>query len=55
MGKKLLLGMVVIVSGVVAVVHYQQVSEKQRMHLGVERDIERLRAKKAAEQQNSKN
>jgi|LakWasMet22_HOW5_FD_contig_71_98308_length_373_multi_2_in_0_out_0_2 hypothetical protein len=49
MGKPLLLGCVAVVSGVIAVVHYQQVSEKQRMHQGVERDIERLKAKKAAE------
>eukprot|EP01033_Poteriospumella_lacustris_P016552 gene16552-11840_t len=38
--------------GIVAVVHYQQVDEKKRMHRGVERDIERLKAKKLAEESN---
>ena len=28
--------------------HYQQIDEKKRMHKGVERDLERLKAKKAA-------
>eukprot|EP01033_Poteriospumella_lacustris_P007756 gene7756-5577_t len=52
MGKPLLLGTIVVVSGIVAVVHYQQVDEKKRMHRGVERDIERLKAKKLAEESN---
>lgn len=34
-----------------AVVHYQQVDERQRMHKGVEREHERLRLKKLKEEE----
>jgi len=46
MGKALLISMTVAVAGVMAFVHYQQVDERKRMHKGVERELERMKAKK---------
>ncbi len=34
-----------------AVVHYQQIDERQRMHKGVEREHERLRLKKLKDEE----
>lgn len=47
MSGKAVLGLVTGSAVVVVIaVHYQQVSERRRMRLGVERDLERLAAKK---------
>ena len=35
----------------VAVVHYQQVDERKRMHKGVERELERIRLKQQLQQE----
>lgn len=54
--EKVFLGTVsVAVIGVVAAVHIQQTSERDRMHKGVLRDIERLQAKRKLKQEANNN
>jgi hypothetical protein len=53
--RTILLGSVVISSAIIVSVHYMQVYEKEVMHKGVLRDIERQQAKKLASQSTTKN
>jgi len=48
MAKKFLIGSVACVAAVVFAVHYQQTWERNEMHKGVLRDIERVKNNKAA-------
>lgn len=50
MGKKLLIGVTAVTAVVVAVVHYQQQRDRNEMRKGVLRDIERIEAKRSANQ-----
>ena len=52
-GKGVLIAMTVGAAGVVYIVHYQQIRDKNEMHKGVIRDRERVAAKKLAMQSNS--
>jgi hypothetical protein len=49
-GKGLLIAMTIGAAGVVYIVHYQQIRDKNEMHKGVIRDRERVAAKKLAKQ-----
>lgn len=51
MGKSTLFATAVVVSGIVFVVHYQQIYDKTEMHKGVLKDMARLEAKKQSRQQ----
>jgi hypothetical protein len=55
MGKGIFGASVVLVAGIVAVVHYQQESDRNEMKKGIARDLARVKAKKTANQKQRSN